>query len=360
MIGKWRRLRICQALLVTACTGMGGCATIAAHYIETPGHHGPKPEFKQYLETNIGYVERNFRTADDVQIAYWYLSPTKLDIAPEIREQRDRRGFSISFKFDIEKPKGHPAQPAAHGSVVVLHPWGQNAAQMAFWGAYFSNAGYVTVLPALRSQGESGDAPVGYGPREAGDIVQLIHALQHHSELPPPLYLFGVSYGATAALFAAPQLPNLRGVIALEPYVHPVDVIERAPATGWFAPKWWSHFFPPRTVRKAIASANATLGIDLASIDPGDAVADSKTCTLLVRGSDDILISAKAVRDLAARSQRARYVEIPDEGHVTLFFRSDRLFPPILDWMQRVPDKTGAACPNWTSVTGEAPQHTSH
>jgi pimeloyl-ACP methyl ester carboxylesterase len=231
---------------------------------------------------------------------------------------------------------------------------------MAFWGAYFSSAGYVTVLPALRSQGESGDAPVGYGPRETHDIVQLIHALQQRNELPPPLYLFGFSYGGTVALFASPQLPELRGVVALEPYVHPVDVIERAPATGWFAPKWWSHFFPPRTLRKAIARADANLGIDLASIDPGDAVAASESCMLLVRGSDDILISAKAVRDLAARSQRARYVEIPDEGHVTLFFRSDRLFPPILDWMQRVSDKASAPCPAWTSTIGEAPPHTSH
>lgn len=347
-------MRVGRWLLLVMCLSLNACASIAAHYIETPGHRGPEPAFMQWLAENTGYTPHDFVTRQDVRIAYWYSPPTQLDIAPRIKERRDGRKFSLSFHFDISKAKQAAAAPPLRGSVVLLHPWGQNAAQMAFWGVYFSNAGYVTVLPALRSQGESGDAPAGYGPREAGDIVQLIHDLQKRNELPPPLYLFGVSYGATAALFAAPQLPNLRGVVALEPYVHPVDVIERAPMTGWFAPRWWSHFFPPSTMRKAIARADANLGIDLASIDPGDAVAASESCTLLVRGSDDILISAKAVRDLAARSQRARYVEIPDEGHVTLFFRSDRLFPPILDWMQRVHGKASAACPVWTSEIDEA------
>lgn len=347
-------------LLLVACLDLNACAGIAAHYIETPGHHGPQPGFRNWITANTGYTPHDFTTPDGLRIAYWYSPPTRLDITPGIKEQRDAHHYSLSFNFDVRKHGGDGKPPPLRGSVVLLHPWGQNALQMAFWGVYFSNAGYVTVLPALRSQGESGDAPVGYGPREAGDIVQLIHDLQRHNELPPPLYLFGVSYGATVALFASPQLPGLRGVVALEPYVHPVDVIERAPATGWFAPKWWSHFFPPRTMHKAIARADADLGIDLASIDPANAVADSKACTLLVRGSDDILISAHAVRDLAARSPRVRYVEIPHEGHVTLFFRSDHLFPPILDWMQRVPDTTSAGCPTWQSSPAEAPSRAAH
>jgi hypothetical protein len=338
--------------LLVASLGLNGCAGIAAHYIETPGHHGPQPSFRNWIAANTGYTPHAFTTADGLRIAYWYSPPVRLDITPDIREQRGAHHYSLSFNLDVRKHPDDNRPLPLRGSVVLLHPWGQNALQMAFWGVYFSNAGYVTVLPALRSQGGSGDAPVGYGPREASDIVQLIHDLQRRDELPPPLYLFGVSYGATVALFTAPQLPEVRGVLALEPYVHPVDVIERARATGWFAPKWWSHFFPPRTMRKAIARADSHLGTDLAGIDPGDAVAASTACTLLVRGSDDILISGKAVRDLAARSPRARYVEIQDEGHVSLFFRSDRLFLPILGWMQRMPGAANAACPEWTSPAG--------
>lgn len=332
--------------MLATCLGLNACTSIAAHYIEIPGHHGPEPGFRKWIAENTGYTPHDFRTTSGLRLAYWYSPPVRLDLTHAIKEQRDAHRYSLSFNFDVRK-HGDDKPPPLRGSVVILHPWGQNALQMAFWGFYFSNAGYVTVLPALRSQGGSGDAPVGYGPREAGDMVQLIRDLRRRKELPPPLFLFGVSYGATVALFAAPQLAEVRGVVALEPYVHPADVIERAPATGWFAPRWWSQFFPPRTMRKAIARADADLGVDLAGIDPGDAVATSSACTLLVRGSDDILISGDAVHDLAARSPRAHYVEIPDEGHVTLFFRSDRLFPPIVDWMQRVPGTTGMACPDW-------------
>lgn len=347
-------------LLLATCMGLNACASIAAHYIETPGHRGPKPSFRNWIAGNTGYALRDFTTTGGLRLAYWYSPPTRLDITSDIKEQRDAHHYALSFNFDVRKQRAGGRPTPSRGSIILLHPWGQNALQMAFWGVYFSNAGYVTVLPALRSQGESGDAPVGYGPREAGDIVQLIQDLRRRNELPSPLYLFGVSYGATVALFASSQLPGLRGVVALEPYVHPVDVIERAPATGWFAPKWWSHFFPPHTMHKAIARADADLGIDLASIDPGAAVAASQACTLLVRGNEDILTSAHAMRELAARSQRARYVEIPDEGHVTLFFRSDRLFAPILDWMQRVPGATSMDCPAWQVPADAVPLHTVH
>jgi len=193
--GRW--------LLLVMCLSLNACASIAAHYIETPGHHGPEPVFRQWLAENTGYTPHNFVTDQRVRIAYWYSPPTRLDIAPRIEEQRYGKKFSLSFHFDVSKPKHAAATPPLRGSVVLLHPWGQNALQMAFWGVYFSNAGYVTVLPALRSQGESGDAPVGYGPREAGDIVQLVHDLQRRHELPSPLYLFGVSYGGGPVRFPA-------------------------------------------------------------------------------------------------------------------------------------------------------------
>ncbi|MBS0383023.1 MAG: alpha/beta hydrolase [Proteobacteria bacterium] len=341
-------MRTLQWLLLITCAGLGGCVSVAAHYIETPGHHGPTPELKQVLLQGTDYTQHFFTTRDGLRLAYWYSPPRDVPIKETFSEHRTAgalRGFSFSFEFPDRDD--HATPPVTRGSVVLLHPWGQNAAQMVFWGTRFSSAGYVTVLPTLRSQGESGDAPVGYGPREADDVVQLIDALQAKHELPAPLYLFGYSYGATATLFAAPQLPDLRGVVAMAPYVHPADVILRAPATGWFAPKWWARFFSPRTMHKAIARADHKLGIDLASIDPGHALATSHACTLLLRGSDDILISDDALKQLAALSPRVDYIDIPGEGHITLFFRSQQLSPSIIVWMQAVARNRATTCPDF-------------
>ena len=196
-------------------------------------------------------------------------------------------------------------------------------------------------MPDLRSQGGSSDAPVGYGPREASDIVELVHDLQAQHRLPGPLYLLGASYGATVALFAAPQLPGLRGVIALEPCANAVAVIRRAPDSGLFGYKWWARWITPKDVDTAIARASRKLDVDLEHVDPGDVLARTANCTLIVRGSHDVLISGKALAVLSRRSSRSSYVEVPGEGHLTLPARTAWLVPPLLVWMQSLPDAGG-------------------
>ncbi|MGH8190382.1 MAG: alpha/beta hydrolase, partial [Rhodanobacteraceae bacterium] len=333
-------------LVVMMCASLTGCAGFVARNIEQPGHIRTAPQMRQLLGELGHYRQHQFHAPAGVRIAYWYATPSLPGITGNL-QLAWRNGKLAKFSFtDAQRTKAKPAPPT-RGSVVLLPPWGQNAAQMMFWGLPFSAAGYVTVMADLRSQGDSGNAPVGYGPREAGDIVALIRQLQDEHRLPAPLYLFGVSYGATVALFAAPDLPKLRGVIALEPYVHPVDVIERAPASGLLGPKWWAYFLGPSVMDKGIARADKKLGIDLASIDPADALAKSRACTLLLRGSDDKLISGRALADLSQRSNRARYVEIPGANHVTLFFGHGIHFGSIVAWMQRIPDDADAACPDY-------------
>lgn len=335
-------MRILRWLLLVAATGLGGCVSIAAHYIEQPGHDRPPARLVKILEDEPpNYRPHEFHARDGLRIAYWYGTPQALDIVDKVTV----RPGSVAANFTWKPPEGKHAAPPARGSVVLLHSWGLNATQMVYWALHFTNAGYVVVMPDLRSQGDSGNAPVGYGPREAGDIEQLVHALQDRHELPPPLYLLGYSYGATVALFTAPALPEVRGVVAMAPYVHPVDVIRRAASSGLFVPKWWAPFFPRRTIDAAIVRADHRLGTDLATIDPGEALADSPACTLLLRGADDRLTSREAVQALADRSPRAQFVPVPGANHVTLYLRTDLLFQPIADWMQAIPAHPLSRCP---------------
>lgn len=349
---------LCGLLLAT-CTGLGGCVSLAAHYIEQPGHDRPSARFVKILEdTPPNYQMRDFHTADGLRISYWYGKPQALDITDKITVRRGR----VATNFSWEPPQDQ-RPPPARGSVVLLHSWGLNATQMVYWGLHFTNAGYVVVMPDLRSQGNSGDAPIGYGPREADDIEQLVHALQDRHALPAPLYLFGYSYGATVALFMAPGLPEVRGVVAMAPYVHPVDVIERAPRTTLFTPHWWPGFLPstalqkafsPHVMHEAITRADHKLGIDLAKIDPSAALTQSHACTLLVRGDDDSLTSRGAGLALAAMSPRAQFMPVPHANHVTLFLRTDLLFQPIARWMQAISAGQATPCPAFNAHTEDA------
>lgn len=342
----------CGKLLAVAALAMAlnACTAFLARQIERPGRVSAKQSMplRQMLEY-AGMRYEAMRTGQGVRIAYWYGRPRAYAFKATLREERHGRHLAFSFRYHFKSPKQAAPLPA-RGSVVLLHPWGTEGSAMAGWGLAFAGAGYIVVMPDLRSQGSSGDAPVGYGPREAGDIVALVHDLEASGRLPAPVYLLGASYGATVALFAAPRLPEVRGVVALEPYADAVDVIHRAPSSGLFGYRWLARWITPHELDAAIARADRKLGIDLAAIDPGAALAQAKACTLILGGSRDVLIPPASLQRLAQRSPEARYVEVAGEGHLTLPLRTDRLFPPIRTWIDALPAAPGNGCPGFTPL----------
>ncbi len=333
--GRWL-----PGLLAATC--LGGCTAFVTRQIEHPGH--ASSHSVQGFLARAGFRHDMLRTGQGVRIAYWIAAPRAYRVRDtfQVRREGAQSRFSFNLGFDGDPTRAPLLSPK--GSVLLLHPWGMNGAAMMMWGLHFAAAGYQVVMPDLRSQGDSSDAPVGYGPREAGDMVQLVQQLQIQHRLPGPLYLLGASYGATVALFAAPQLPDLRGVMALEPYADAADVIRRAPRSDLFGYRWLAHWITPHEVDTAIARASRTLGVDLQHVDPGTALAQTPACTLILRGGRDVLISGDALAALSRRSSRASYVEISGEGHLTLPLRTDRLFSPLLAWMQALPAAAGP-CP---------------
>lgn len=341
--------------VVLAVLGLAGCTSFVARQIERPGRASQQQlaTFRQVLDES-GFDYGTMHTRQGVRIAYWYGPPRDYGAGVHVEEHRNRQHMAIHAKFHFREKPDHARLLPARGSVVLLHPWGMEGSAMAAWGLMFASAGYVAVMPDLRSQGRSGNAPVGYGPREATDIVDLMHALRAEHRLPEPLYLLGASYGATVALFAAPQLPEVRGVIALEPYADAVAVIHRAPASGLFGYRWLARWLSPHEMDMAIARASRKLGVNLATLDPGDALARTSVCTLILRGTDDVLISASAMRALARRSSRARYVDVPGEGHLSLPMRTDRLIPPLLKWINALPTMPAGDCPGYAALPSVA------
>lgn len=321
---------------------LSGCTAFVTRQIEHPGHASNR-SFDAFL-SHLGFQRDMMHTRDGVHLAYWIAPPRAYHVKDEYQMLRKGKQASVSFKlgFDGDPTKAALLQPKA--SVLLLHPWSMSGAAMSAWAIHFAAAGYQVVMPDLRSQGDSSDAPVGYGPREAADIVELVRDLQAKHQLPGPLYVLGISYGATVALFAAPQLPELRGVMAMEPYANAAAVIRRAPASGLFRYDWLARWITPKEVDAAIARASRKLEVNLEQVDPGDALARTRACTLILRGSDDVLTSGKAVAALSRRSSWASYVEVPDEGHLSLPMRTAWLVPPLLRWMQALPD-AGGQCP---------------
>lgn len=334
--GRW--LLLFMALLLC------GCSTFVAYEIGHPGHSGDSFQSLEEMLTSIGFSHRIFRTSEGVVIAYTTAPPRAYAFTDRVK-LRSTQGRVSGFDSEVQfvGDPTHAKLIPAKGSVLLLHPWGGAGSLMMAWALHFSSAGYVVVAPDLRGQGRSSDAPVGYGPREAGDMQQLVAALRADGQLPDPLFLLGASYGGTVALFAAPEIPGVRGVVALEPYANAGAVIRRAPHSGLFGYRWLARWITPTTIDRAIDKADHRLGLDLDAIRPDRALALTHSCTLVVRGARDHLMQADALRRLSKLSPRASYVEVPGENHMTLPLRTDRLFDPILRWMQSLPAVPDAA-----------------
>lgn len=332
-------LLICAVLFL-----LSGCASYVAHRIEHPDHSfGRKFEGFDEIMVDAGFVRGSIITHDGVRIAYWHGEPRAYHL-------RERFGFSngqFNWSADLDHINVKEAPPLpVRGSIVLLHPWEGSGSMMSLWAYHFAAAGYVVVMPDLRSQGSSALAPVGYGPREGLDVDDLIRALRAGHLLPDPLFLMGVSYGGTTALFAAQHIDDVRGVIAMEPYDNAAEVIRRAPESGLFAPRWIGHLIGKRAIDRGISRASHDLGVDLDHIDVAGALDGTTHCTLILHGSRDNLIPAEDLRPLVEHSAAARYVELDGENHLTLMMRTDRLAAALMQWLQQAVDASGVTCPS--------------
>lgn len=340
------------ALVLAWC--LSGCTAFVARQIEHPGHAGGPFRSLDSMLVRMGFQRQAMHTREGVRIAYWIAPPRAYEITQRFSEHYTGKKLSgVSFKMSFGSGPLKPTLLPVKGSVVLLHPWSMSGTAMMPWGVHFAAVGYEVVMPDLRSQGDSSDAPVGYGPREAGDITQLIEQLRASGKLPAPLFLFGASYGATVALFVADRVPDVRGVVALEPYANAAAVIRKAPGSGLFGHRWLAHRITPKEVDAAIKRADKMLNLDLATINPGDALAKSQRCTLILRGTKDELMGDTSLRRLSRRSPLAAYADVPDQNHMTLPMRTDLLFQPLLAWMQALPPTPGP-CPTFVLPAAKA------
>lgn len=261
-----------------------------------------------------------------------------------------RTGGNFSFKFSLN-PETPPTPKPPVGTIVLLHGWEDDHSTMMLWALAMAKYGYLGIVPDLRNHGASDRAPAGFGTREALDIVDLLASLRARGALHEPVYLFGVSYGATTAVFAdADPRADVQAVIAMEPFVNAGAAVRSVIASlrnvqaGTLKARLLRflarHRYSARRVNHAIADADARLGLDLDAIDIGPVLRDGGDCTLVLHGGKDAFLDPARVRALAD-APNVHYFEVPEENHFTLPARIDLLAGPLANWLRaadRCPD----------------------
>lgn len=294
------------------------------------------------LLPRIGSRHETVLTDDGVRIAYTVIEPGAFALRPRLAFDRETWDFDVVLE---PKAQGTPA-PRVKGTVVLTHGWGLDARSVLPWAVLFGERGYRSVLVDLRGHGRSGSSPITFGHREALDLAAVIRELRRQARVREPLALFGVSYGAVAAIHAsADPKVGVDALIAMEPFTNAGDAIRRM---GGFAQEggsgswrkrlaaWWSRMkISSEQFESALDRASQRIGTDLRTLDTAPVLARVPVCTLLVQGGADTLVDIRAVRAMArASAARVVYAEAPKEGHLTLPARVDWLGKPVADWLQ--------------------------
>lgn len=307
----------------------GGCASHLADRIVAPKAVPAFPAAAG-IEARFAATSRRIALDNGVALRVRTIEPGDHGDDYRVTEHDGALRFALSF------PRPAGSVLAARGDVVMLHGWGGQGLWMLPWAGALAREGFRVHLVDLRGHGDSDSAPVGYGTREADDIAWLVPRL---GAAQAPIHLFGISYGATSALFAEPRLRGrVRSIVAIAPFVNAGEALRSAGNAR--APRW----LPAGTWPAAVARAGQRLGLDFDAIDLRPVVRDAGTCMLLLHGTDDALLPVQGARELARESSQVRYVELPGEGHESLALRSDRYGAAIARWLAQ---GDGTSCPDF-------------
>lgn len=271
--------------LVACLVGACGCAAEPA-----------TPEAKLIAAGRIS-EHRRIRMADGVQIDTW--------ICLAAGAERVTRG-TVLFLPGMMDAKCH-------------HLWLARRVQ---------RMGYDAVLLDLRGRGQTGGHAT-FGAKGKYDVKAVVDALLTDATTAEPIFVFGISMGASTGILYAAIDPRCRGVVAVAPFRDYESIVAPLiPAIG-------------ESSRRGVLRGLARL----AGFDPREAstVEAAKQLTvplIVIHGADDRLIPVQHARDVfqAAAGPRRLHV-IPGAGHVNILTdREDWLAQQVAELSTMGPD----------------------
>ncbi|MDQ3702160.1 MAG: lysophospholipase [Chloroflexota bacterium] len=177
-----------------------------------------------------------------------------------------------------------PPPPGA-AVVIISHGFGTNRREGEDMVPWLGAAGYGTFRFDFQGHGESEGPFTTVGLREVDDYLCAVSYLKERVGSDVPLLAVGLSMGASVAIMAAAQCPEIRAVVADSPF----STLERAVARSF------KIFFrlPPRVfTRPTIWFAERFTGGRIGGVMPISAIgAIAPRPLLLVQGTEDAIVN---------------------------------------------------------------------
>jgi dipeptidyl aminopeptidase/acylaminoacyl peptidase len=206
-----KQVRRLMNLTITAVTllllvMLGGLSFLA--YLQASALVNPAVFEMLYSPENVGldnYETVALETSDGLTLAAWYIPP------PE--------------------PNG--------GAVVYLHGISARRDQLLPEARWLHELGYGALLLDLRNHGDSEGDVTTMGVTEVADVRAAVDFLLAQPDVDAGgILLLGNSFGASTALLSAADIPEVAGVVAINPYSSLRQVVSDQAWASYRIPGW--------------------------------------------------------------------------------------------------------------------------
>ena len=231
--------------------------------------------------------------------------------------QKDLETVSVTG-HDGETLQGHwMPQENARRVIIAMHGWRSSwYNDFGMVADAWAADGCSVLFAEQRAQGESGGEQMGFGLIERYDCLDWIYWVISRCGKEIPIYLCGISMGATTVLLTAGLSlpPSVRGVIADCGFTSPQAIWKHVTRNnlhiGPMTPPWMAD---------AILRQRIHTGSD--PISTVDALKSCSVPVLLIHGTDDRLVPVEMTyENYKACASPKRLLVVPGAGHGMSYF----------------------------------------
>ena len=200
----------------------------------------------------------------------------------------------------------------AKGTILFFHGY-RSHYQVDFSASmqFYHELGYHMLFVDQRAHGLSGGRVITFGIKERLDVLSWVMYLSLMLGENHPMFLSGLSMGATTVLMAADmEFPgNVRGIIADCGFSSPADILESVAE---------QHYRLSGKAAVAVMNLYTRVfaGFGLREWSTADALRNTRLPVLLTHGLADRLVPSRMSEDAYAACAAERQIELfPDAGH---------------------------------------------
>lgn len=230
-----------------------------------------------------------------------------------------------------------PAQGTARATVILAHGIDGNRSDMLPRAWFLVRDGYDTLDMDLRAHGDSGGNYATPGYMETFDILGAVSYLRRARHLRGPIVLFGHSYGAVAALYAASQSSDISAVIADGAFISFESMMKRATVLLAQDPErsYWERLGLRIAGSRAAELAVVPIYYLRTGVWPSSeksdaliAIPEIKCPILFIAGERDRICPPEHTRVMydAARNPEKKLLIVPNAEHDTTYITAPRLY----------------------------------